>query len=112
MSLSVTVHGIQTTSAPAAHGRWATADITSTDGTDTVVYTVPQLIDYAITSISICNRADTPSAPVSVAIAQGDTPLDREFVEWQSIIIPKGVLEITQLMLEPETRIIVRVGNP
>ncbi len=110
MSISVTVHGIQTAQTPTNNGRWATADIITTDGTDTIVYAVPITIDYAIASISICNRSTTPTLPVSVAVAQADTPLDREFIEWQSIIIPKGVLEITQLMLEPDTRIIVRVG--
>jgi|SaaInl25SG_5_DNA_1037380.scaffolds.fasta_scaffold23536_2 hypothetical protein len=110
MSISVTVHGIQTAQGPTNHGRWATTDITTTDGSDTLVYTVPLTIDYAIASISVCNRAATPTEPVSIAIAQADTPLDREFIEWQSIIIPKGVLEITQLMIEPDTRIIIRVG--
>lgn len=108
MSLSVTVHGIETSSGPTNNGRWATTDITTTDGSDTVVYTIPLTIDYAIAAISICNRADQPTGAISVAIAEADIPLDREFIEWQTIIIPKGVLEITQLMLEPDTRIIVR----
>ena len=110
MSLSVTVHGIATSAGVNQNGRWATADITTIDGTDIIVYTFPATIDYAFTSISICNRAATPTLPVSMAIAQSNTPLDSEFIEWQTVIIPKGVLERTQLLVQPDDRIIVRVG--
>ena len=110
MSLSVTVHGIATSEGVNQNGRWATADITTIDGSDIIVYTFPATIDYAFTSISICNRAGTPTLPVSMAIAQSNTPLDSEFIEWQTVIIPKGVLERTQLLVQPGDRIIVRVG--
>lgn len=112
MALSVTVQGFAVVAGPQNHGRWATANITTTDGTDTIVYTVPIDIDYAIASVLICNRAVTAATDISVAIAQADTPLDSEWAEWNATIVPRGTLERTQLFLSPGDRIIVRVGNP
>jgi hypothetical protein len=112
MALSVTVHGFAVVAGPQDHGRWATADITTTDGSDILVYTVPLGIDYAIASVLVCNRADTAATPVSIAIAAADIPLDSEWAEWNTTIVPRGTLERTQLLLTPGDRIIIRVGTP
>lgn len=113
MSLSVTVHGIPIGDAQTP-GRLATADITTTDGSDVIVYTVPTFgtLDYLIWSISICNRANTAATEVSIAVAQADVPEASEFIEWNATIVPKGVLERTQNVANPGDRIIVRVGTP
>jgi hypothetical protein len=113
MSLSVTVHGIPVGDAQQP-GRLATADITTTDGTDNIVYTVPELeaLNYLIWSISICNRASTAATEVSIAVSPTDVPADSEFIEWNATIVPKGVLERTQNVASPGDRIIVRVGTP
>lgn len=113
MSLSVTVHGIPVGNAQTP-GRLATADITTTDGSDVVVYTVPtfESLDYLIWSISVCNRANTAATNVSIAVSPNDVPQDSEFIEWNSTIVPRGVLERTQNVANKGDRIIVRVGTP
>lgn len=112
MALSVTVHGFTVVAGPQNNGRWATADITTTDGTDNIVYTVPPGIDYAIASVLILNREVLAATNVNLAIAQADIPLDSEWTEWNATLVPRGVLERTQLILNPGDRIIVRVGTP
>lgn len=111
MALSVTVHGIAVKTGPQTAGRWATADITTTDGTDNIVYTVPVDVDYAIASTLLLNRETEAATNVNIAVAQADVPLSSEFIEWNATIIPRGVLERTQMILNPGDRIIVRVGT-
>jgi hypothetical protein len=113
MSLSVSVYGFQTRVGNQTNGRYATADVTTTDGSDIVVYTVPGGdVEYAILSVSICNRAAVAATEVSLAVASTDTPELYEFVEWNTTIIPRGVYERTQILAAPGDRIIVRVGTP
>jgi hypothetical protein len=115
MALSVTVHGFLTRIGTQSNGRFAAADITTTDGTDTILYTVPDGggdIDYSILAVSICNRASVSVPQVSVAVASADAPELYEFIEWNTTIVPNGVLERTQILAAPGDRIIVRVGQP
>lgn len=116
MALSVTVHGIPVKSGLVLAGRLATADITTNDGSDNVIYTVPVASDtdwdYLIFSISVCNRAATSATNLSIAVADADTPLNSEFVEWNTTIVPRGVLERTQIIANPGQRIILRWGTP
>lgn len=111
-ALSVTVHGITVKTGAQTSGRFATADITLSDGSDTVVHTVSTApdMDYAILSISLCNRDDNALTNVSLAVSETDTPLDADFIEWNQTLVPHGVLERTQLVANPGDRIIVRVG--
>ena len=60
----------------------------------------------------ILNREVEAATNVSLAIAQADIPLDSEWTEWNATLVPRGVLERTQLILNPGDRIIVRVGTP
>jgi hypothetical protein len=112
-AISVTLHGIPIGDAQSP-GRLATADIVTDDGTDTILYTVPTLpgLNYLICSISLCNRADVAATNVSIAISSTDIPTDSEFIEYNSTIVPKGVLERTQLVASVGDRIIIRVGSP
>lgn len=110
MALSVSVYGIPVVAGTQTAGRWATADITTTDGTEYIVYTVPSTVDYVIFSISICNRASVSANGVAIAISPNDVPTDQEYVEWNASLVPNGVLERTQMVANAEDRIIVRVG--
>lgn len=113
MALSVTVQGFHTRLGTQANGRFAIADITSTDGSDVVVYTVPPVdVEYAILTVSICNREQYAQSGVSVAVASTDVPQLSEFIEWNATISPNGVLERTQIICAANERIIVRVTNP
>lgn len=115
MPLSVTVHGIPVKTGLTQAGRLATADITAQDGSDVVLYTVPVASDvewdYLIFSVSVCNRADESATNISIAVADADTPLDSEWVEWNSTLVPYGVLERTQVVATPGQRIILRWEN-
>jgi len=112
MPLSITVHGIATVAGPNQNGRWANTEVTTTDGSDNIIYTIPGTVEYVIAAISVLNRSDDAATDVNIAIAKADVPLDSEFIEWNTSIVPRGVLERTQLLLEPGDRIIVRVGQP
>lgn len=113
-ALSVTVHGITIKTGAQTSGRFATANITTSDGSDTIVHTVSTApdMDYALLSLSLCNRDNVALTDISVAIAAADVPLDAEFIEWKVTLVPHGVLERTQLVANPGDRIIVRVGTP
>ena len=110
--ISATLHGIPIGDAQSP-GRLATANIVTDDGTDTILYTVPTLpgLNYLICSISLCNRANVAATNVSIAISSTDTPSPSEFIEYNSTIVPKGVLERTQLVASIGDRIIIRVGT-
>jgi len=69
-------------------------------------------IEYAILSVAICNRSDTAVNNVNIAVASGDVPSNSEFIEWYTTIVPRGVLERTQIIAAVGDRIIVRVGTP
>ena len=113
MSISVTVHGFTVKTGEQLNGRFSTADISTTDGTDYILYTVPAgEIEYAILSVAICNRSDTAVNDVNIAVASSDVPSNSEFIEWYTTIVPRGVLERTQIIAAVGDRIIVRVGTP
>lgn len=114
MAASVTVHGFTVrASGTQFNGRFATADITTTDGSDTLVYTVPGGdVEYAILAVSVCNRADTSLEQVSIAVSTTATPTLPEFVEWNTTLVPHGVLERTQIIAAAGDNIVVRVGQP
>lgn len=116
MALSVVVHGITTQTGTQTAGRWAAVDVTSSDGSDNLIYTVPSYpgFDYAMAAISICNRASAGVSQVSIAIVPAEeiAPLDEHFVEWNTPMVPNGVLERTQMILSPSDKIFVRVGQP
>lgn len=112
-ALSVTVHGFHVRVGTQSNGRFANANITTDDGTDTIVYTVPGGdVEYAILAVSVCNRENESIPGVSIAVAQADVPLIEEFVEWNTTIVPTGVLERTQIVANVGDRIIVRIGQP
>jgi|TARA_R110000851_G_scaffold118929_3_gene246510 hypothetical protein len=113
MAASVTVHGFLTRIGTQTNGRFGTADISTTDGTDYILYTVPGGdVDYAMLAVSVCNRASESLTNVNIAVASANVPELAEFVEWNTTIVPNGVLERTQIIAAPGDRIIVRVGTP
>ena len=113
MALSVTVHGFTVKTGTQTTGRLATADITLQDGLDQVIYTVPETPDmsYAILAVSVCNRTASSIDNLNIAIADSDLSKPVDFIEWSSVIVPNGVLERTQLSLQPGQRLIMRWGT-
>lgn len=86
-----------------ATGILGTADLAAT--TNTTLYTVPA-DTFTVANITICNRSSA-SVTVRVALAEGGTPDDADYIEFDTEIPAKGVLERTGLVLDATKNIVV-----
>lgn len=89
-----------------ATGRLGAEDLAAT--TDTTLYECPANT-FAIASVSFCNRGST-SVTVRLALASAATPSAEEYVEYETSIPPKGVLERTGLVLDAGRLLVVRAS--
>ena len=113
MALSISVYGFMTLTGTQTAGRWATAEITTETGADTLVYTVPSSgVDYMILAVSITNKNTYTASNVSLALSQDATPRGYEFLEFRSSLVPSGTLERTQIVASAGDKIYVRWGIP
>ena len=87
-----------------ATGRLAAEDLAA--NTLTTLYTVPA-DTYAVATITICNRG-TADATIDLALAENDTPLNGEFIEFETLLLAKNVLERTGIVLAADQRIVIR----
>ena len=74
-------------------------------GTYTVLYTVPAST-FAVASVSIINRGNT-SLSIRLAISDSNTPTNAEFIEYDSNLDAKGILERTGLVMQAGKQLIV-----
>ena len=88
-------------------GRLGSADIAAT--TDTTVYTVPAST-LAVANLSLCNRTAT-AITVRVAVAVAAAPVNAEFIEYDTVIVPNGVLERTGIVMDAAKRLVVRASG-
>lgn len=79
-----------------ATGRLGVADLSAT--TNTTVYEVPA-DTFSVVTLNIANRS-TSNITVRVAIAAAATPLNSEYIEYDSQITANGVLERTGLVMD------------
>lgn len=86
-----------------ATGKLGANDLSAT--TNTTVYTCPA-DTYAVVAINICNRGSNATA-VRIAVADGDTPGAAEYIEYDSEVFSKNVLERTGLVLAATQRLVV-----
>ena len=86
-----------------ATGKLGANDVSAT--TNTTVYTCPAST-YAVASINICNRG-TSTAEVRIAIADSGTPGAAEYIEYDTSVFSKNVLERTGLVLAAGQNIVV-----
>ena len=86
-----------------ATGRLAAEDLTS--ATLTTVYTVPE-DTYTVATLNLCNRG-ADSSFVSVAIATTDSPDVGEYVEFETTLLSKNILERTGIVISADQRIVV-----
>jgi len=86
-----------------ATGKLGASDLSAT--TNTTVYTCPA-DTYAVVAINICNRGTNATA-VRIAVADSDTPGAAEYIEYDSEIFSKNVLERTGLVLAATQRLVV-----
>jgi hypothetical protein len=82
------------------------AGSTPAAGTLTTIYTTPA-DTYTVASLNIVNRGTQPTV-ISVAIADLDTPTLGEYIEFETELLPKNILERTGLVLGAAQKIVVR----
>lgn len=87
-----------------ATGRLAAENILAT--TDTTVYTCP-VSTFAVVTVSICNRNPTSSRLVRLAVATTGSPGLGEYIEYDTELLSKGVLERTGIVLAAGQRLVV-----
>ena len=90
-----------------ATGRLGVADLSA--ATNTTVYTVP-LATFSVVTVSVCNRGAT-SATVRIAVSSSATPLDSEWLEFDSTVLSKGVLERTGIVMDAGKLLVVYSSN-
>jgi hypothetical protein len=86
-----------------ATGRLGTADISAT--TNTTLYTCPA-DTFAVATVSICNRGTT-SATIRLALSASATPSAAEYLEYDTELVAKGVLERTGIVLDAGKNLVV-----
>lgn len=86
-----------------ATGRLGASDLAA--ATNTTVYTVPA-DTFAVVSLSICNRGNQAVA-VRVAVASAATPTNAEYIEYDTEVLGKGVLERTGIVMDTGKLLVV-----
>lgn len=88
-----------------ASGRLGTpANLTA--ATNTTIYTVPA-DTFSVVTVSICNRSNSP-VMVRMAISTTANPTDAEWLEYDTELLAKGVLERTGLVMSATQQLVVR----
>jgi hypothetical protein len=87
-----------------ATGRLGTADLSA--ATNTTVYTCP-VDTFTVLTVSICNRGASP-ATVQIAVASSATPNAAEYLEFDTSLSAKGVLERTGIVMDAGKLLVVR----
>jgi hypothetical protein len=78
--------------------------------TVTPTYIVPTGY-YAVINVSITNTNTTPVTVRLAACANPASPQASEYIEYESTIIPRGVLERTGLVLQPNAGMVAYVST-
>jgi hypothetical protein len=87
-----------------ATGRLGTADLAA--ATNTTVYTCPA-DTFAVVTVSVCNRGAS-SANIRLAIATSASPGNAEFIEFDTSLSAKGVLERTGIVIDAGKLLVIR----
>jgi len=74
--------------------------------TNTTVYTVPTST-LSIVNINIVNRSPSATADVRVALAATATPQNSEWIEFDTVVPARGVLERTGIAMNAAERVVV-----
>jgi hypothetical protein len=90
-----------------ATGRLGAADLSA--ATNTSIYTCP-LDTFSVVTVSICNRSTSP-INVRLALSTSADPTNEEFLEFDTSLSPKGVLERTGVVLDEGKQIVVRSSS-
>ena len=92
-----------------ANGILGSADLAAT--TETGIYLVP-VTTFSVATVSICNKNST-SITVRLAVAKTDVagttlPAADDYLEYETEILPHGVLERTGIVIDESRQIYVR----
>jgi hypothetical protein len=79
-----------------ATGRLGAADLSA--ATNTSLYTCPS-DTFAVISVSLCNRANQ-ACNIRMAVANAATPTNAEWIEFDTELLGKGVLERTGIVMD------------
>lgn len=90
-----------------ATGRLGAADLSA--ATNTTVYTVPSST-FSVVSVSVCNRGSSATT-VRIALASSATPSSTEWLEYDSSVLAKGVLERTGIVMDAGKLLVVYSSN-
>jgi len=86
-----------------ATGRLGVSELSA--ATNTTVYTVPAG-NYTILNVSFTNR-DTASATIRLAMSTTGSPNVQEWIEYDTVLVGKGVFERTGLVMQAGLNIVV-----
>jgi hypothetical protein len=87
-----------------ATGILGTADLAA--NTNTTLYTVP-VSTFSVVTISICNRG-AAAVDVRIAVSDTGTPGNADYLEFDSSVLAKGVLERTGIVLQAGKLVVCR----
>ena len=87
-----------------ATGRLGTADLVA--ATNTTLYTCPT-DTFAVVTVSVCNRGPS-AANIQLAVCDTATPGNDEYIEFDTSLTAKGVLERTGVVLDAGKLLVVR----
>lgn len=90
-----------------ATGILGTVDLAAT--TNTTVYTVPS-DTFSIVTISVCNRSSS-NRDVRVALAAADTPVNAEYVEYDTELVGNGTLERGGVVIDATKKVVVYANS-
>jgi hypothetical protein len=91
-----------------ATGRLGASDLSS--GALTSVYTTPT-DTYAVASVNLCNRGNQATS-IRIAVADAATPTIGEYIEYDTEVLSKGVLERTGIVLAAGQKIVCYASGP
>jgi hypothetical protein len=87
-----------------ATGRLGSSDLAA--ATDTTLYTCPA-DTFTVLTVSVCNRGGS-AATIQLAVCDTSTPGNDEYLEFDTSLAAKGVLERTGIVLDAGKLLVVR----
>jgi hypothetical protein len=87
-----------------ATGRLGVADLSA--ATNTTLYTVPAST-FAVVTLSVVNRGAS-AATIRISISSSATPADSEYIEFDTSLSAKGVLERTGIVMDAGKLLVIR----
>jgi hypothetical protein len=90
-----------------ATGRLGVADLSA--ATNATLYTVPANT-FSVVTLSIVNRGAS-AATIRISISASATPADSEYLEYDTSLTAKGVLERTGIVMDAGKLLVVRSNS-